>query len=720
MKKEMELEQELWERLALGRERLGQIPQEAAAALGGQAAEAQSGQPADGKTWSAAAAYFEKTAEVIRLFLEEYDFVAEGGPERSSLEELAERNRRLYADVLPENYGKSWANPRFAVAGLGKKFGQMLSFLAAEERSLIAFAYEQDLQSMVIRLELFLEIYQTFVCARKEGSLPDPEQVRQTLYWFASDYSETMLEKNMRATFDWMQDFALRIIMDSDLSDLRYLYRFGEYISENELRMARYLNSLAEEKIILMADTFTEGYRMGFAATGKDITKKKSVNIRYFLGFERVVRRAVKNFRSMGLESIIYRAPQSILEGRKLGKNGYYGSIANKQFEYDHEYDQALFYDKRYVNHRLENYRSALESVKEEAAVHGGPAVIEGFGEIPFAPEAKEENLRLDEEQQKLSVSFQSKAGALMNEYVKGEERSFTIIAFPLPEIGDDFEEIFDGVLRLNTLDYQLYQGIQQKLIDALDQAKQVRVRGMGENRTDLCIALHPLSDPQKETNFENCVADVNIPVGEVFTSPVLKGTDGKLHVTKVYLNGLKYRDLEIDFTDGMISGYSCANFDDPEENRKFVRENVLFYHDTLPMGEFAIGTNTTAYVFASKYGIADKLPILIAEKMGPHFAVGDTCYSHEEDLVTYNPDGKRLIARENEVSARRLQDPGKAYFNCHTDITIPYDELGEITAVRPDGTRIRIIENGRFVLDGCEELNRAFEEEGREGSEQK
>ena len=108
-----------------------------------------------------------------------------------------------------------------------------------------------------------------------------------------------------------------------------------------------------------------------------------------------------------------------------------------------------------------------------------------------------------------------------MNEYVKGEERSFTIIAFPVPEIGENFEEIFDGVLKLNTLDYRLYQGIQQKLIDALDQAQYVRIKGMGENRTDLRIALHTLHDPQKETNFENCVADVNIPVGEVFTSPV-------------------------------------------------------------------------------------------------------------------------------------------------------------------------------------------------------
>ena len=30
-------------------------------------------------------------------------------------------------------------------------------------------------------------------------------------------------------------------------------------------------------------------------------------------------------------------------------------------------------------------------------------------------------------------------------------------------------------------------------------------------------------------------------------------------------------------------------------------------------MGEFAIGTNTTAYVAAVKYGIADKLEILMA-----------------------------------------------------------------------------------------------------------
>ncbi len=108
----------------------------------------------------------------------------------------------------------------------------------------------------------------------------------------------------------------------------------------------------------------------------------------------------------------------------------------------------------------------------------------------------------------------------------------------------------------------------------------------------------------------------------------------------------------------------------------------------------------------AQKYDIGAKLPILIAEKTGPHFAVGDTCYSHAEDVKVYNPDGKEIVARDNEVSALRREDADKAYFNCHTDITIPYHELGSLTAVRADGTRAVIIENGRFVLAGCEELN--------------
>ena len=136
-----------------------------------------------------------------------------------------------------------------------------------------------------------------------------------------------------------------------------------------------------------------------------------------------------------------------------------------------------------------------------------------------------------------------------------------------------------------------------------------------------------------------------------------------------------------------------------------------MFDHDTLPIGEFAIGTNTTAYVMARKYHIEDKLPILIAEKTGPHFALGDTCYSMSEDVKLYNPDGKEIIAKENECSALRKTAPEKAYFQCHTDITIPFEELESIIVFTKDKNETIILRDGLFVLEGTEELNSVLEE---------
>lgn len=350
--------------------------------------------------------------------------------------------------------------------------------------------------------------------------------------------------------------------------------------------------------------------------------------------------------------------------------------------------------------------KAAFERYKSKAGHHAGPAVIEIFGEKPFEPVVSAGASKYTSEQNEWNVYLTSRLGQITNEYIPGDERSFTIIAYPIPSIGADFEKIFRETVKLNTLDYVTYQKIQQCMIDVLDTAEKVHITGKGENKTDLWVSIHPLFNPKKETAFENCVADVNIPVGEVFTSPVLKGTNGRLHVTQVYLNELKYLNLQLDFEDGRVTSYTCSNFEEEKENKRFIYENLLFRHKTLPMGEFAIGTNTTAYRMAMDYDIADKLPILIAEKTGPHFALGDTCYSHAEDTKVYNPDGKEIVARDNEVSILRKEDVSKAYYNCHTDITIPYDELDTIAVVRKDGTQKMIICDGKFVLEGTEELN--------------
>ncbi len=51
-----------------------------------------------------------------------------------------------------------------------------------------------------------------------------------------------------------------------------------------------------------MADTYTEGYRIGFITCNKDISKKSVVQVLYPLGFERMIRAALKNFEEMGMK----------------------------------------------------------------------------------------------------------------------------------------------------------------------------------------------------------------------------------------------------------------------------------------------------------------------------------------------------------------------------------------------------------------------------------
>ncbi len=657
--------------------------------------------------------FFEKTAEFLKMVCGLYPAVSEGRLGEWSEAELKQCNDRLYEDILPENYDSSYANPEYASSCFGEDYGKLMCFLSAELRSVIPAVFEKQLEALNVRLELFLEIYGSFCCEQEEsGSLPSLEALQEIIYYYVSDYTRDAFDRKLYDLLEPASDFALRII-EGDLSDARYLYYFGEYVTENEIATWRHLNSLDQETLKKMADTYTEGYRIGFQVGNKDISKKKTVNIRYCLGFEPMIKLAVENFRRMGLEPTICRAASSILQGKGLSRIGYYGAIPNKQYDYDHKDDQALVLDKKLVQVRMEAWKEAYEKYKEQAAVFGGPAVVEVFGEAPLDLKEKPHAIHLTEAQQKLTVEYMSAAGELQNQYIKGEERSFTIIAFPIPEIGKDYEEIFDQVIKINTLDYKLYQKMQQIIIDTLDKGRYVLIKGMQGNRTNMKVMLHKLSDAGKQTNFENCVADVNIPVGEVFTSPLLAETEGTLHVSRVFLNELEYKDLAITFRDGMVVDYDCANYESREENRKYIRDNVLFHHESLPLGEFAIGTNTTAFVAARKYGIEDKLPILIAEKTGPHFAVGDTCYSHAEEVVVYNPDGKEIIAKDNECSLKRKQGDAGAYFNCHTDITIPYDELGEVSVVTKDETVIPIIVEGRFVLPGCEELNLPLDKAG-------
>ena len=92
-----------------------------------------------------------------------------------------------------------------------------------------------------------------------------------------------------------------------------------------------------------------------------------------------------------------------------------------------------------------------------------------------------------------------------------------------------------------------------------------------------------------------------------------------------------------------------------------------------------------------------------------------DTYVEHPVNLMEVMPGDdvetpiwdtyKEIVAKYNECSKEG------EYFQCHTDITIPYDELGSIRTIDDEGDMISIIEDGRFVLPGTEALNEPFGE---------
>ena len=289
---------EMEERYALAMERIGEMLQE----------------------WTVPApfdSYFRSTAQFLSMLGQVREELCSGRTEEYTLEQWQRQNHSLYEDILPEHYAESYGNPEFACRMLGETYGKILSFLYTELRGLIGTVFEEQaagelLETITAHLEVFIEIYNCF----EQPELPSYKEIQQILYWFVSDYSDVLVTERIRQNVDPARDFAVRIILDSDLDDLRYLYRFGEYVTENERKTAGFLASLSEEEIQAMADTYTEGYRMGFAQGGKDLSVKQTVNIRYHLGFERMVRAAIGNFERMGLKPVIFRYALSTVNKR--------------------------------------------------------------------------------------------------------------------------------------------------------------------------------------------------------------------------------------------------------------------------------------------------------------------------------------------------------------------------------------------------------------------
>ena len=638
--------------------------------------------------------YFRDLSRSVLDLVRLEESVGSGELFRRSPGSLQEMNEELFRWRTPDGYRNSWADPARAAEAFGTEAGSLLALLYYQARSRTAAAFSGRRFELAHVASMVVSSHEHIIA----GDGISPEGLRDSVSKGMRSLSRAMNEFNVMASLDPEFRFYRNIIERASPGDPSCLYRYGCHVGEHELRTYDFISGYSRSGLEDVSSIMVEGFKRGFASEGKELPPGSSLMLQLPVGYERLAGILMGLLEKEGLSPVVTPPSPTSL---------------NRQPGLDHRFDAAVWLEDDHIDERLSELDSILSKNSSLTDRMSGVLVMSFFGEKPFSPKNKPEAISPGQEEMKLYRKYQHGMMAVREKFMPRTEMSFTVISFPSPEIGERFEEIFEATLRMNSADNETHRKLQNALIRMLDGAEAIRIQGTGGNRTDLTVALQPNDDPSSMTIFRNCLADINIPVGEVFTSPRLAGTTGMLHVERVQLNRISFRDLEIEFRDGYTVDCTCGNFDSREEGTEFVRKHLFFPNERLPVGEFAIGTNTLAYEMAMKFGIMDLLPVLIIEKMGPHLAIGDTCYAHEEDHRICNPDGREVVARDNEKTLARGDDPEEAYTNTHIDISIPYHMIRIISAVFPDGRTLEIIRDGRFVPKELEELNRPIDRLG-------
>ena len=179
-----------------------------------------------------------------------------------SAEEGKALNDSLFDEIKKENYDLSFANPAFAVKTLGKDFGQLFSAIFASVINIIPTVFQGDYTFICIYEELILEIYT--IMQDREGFTY--KAVQDSYYWFKHDYIEVVMEDKVNKLINPEYDYYQKLI-DMSKDGIDYLYKYGFYISNDEIESARYLATFSDEEIVRLfeaADNFKTIKREGW------------------------------------------------------------------------------------------------------------------------------------------------------------------------------------------------------------------------------------------------------------------------------------------------------------------------------------------------------------------------------------------------------------------------------------------------------------------------
>jgi aminopeptidase len=142
----------------------------------------------------------------------------------------------------------------------------------------------------------------------------------------------------------------------------------------------------------------------------------------------------------------------------------------------------------------------------------------------------------------------------------------------------------------------------QEKIVNQLNKTKKMRF--IGED-TDLKLNV-------EGRKWINCDGHINMPDGEVFTTPVENSAEGQIRFTYpgIYL-GREAEDITLSFKKGKVIKAKA------EKGEDFLKEIIKADEGAKRIGEIAVGTNTSINRFTKN--------MLFDEKMGHciHLALG-------------------------------------------------------------------------------------------------
>lgn len=124
-------------------------------------------------------------------------------------------------------------------------------------------------------------------------------------------------------------------------------------------------------------------------------------------------------------------------------------------------------------------------------------------------------------------------------------------------------------------LDYAELNERMKPLHELLAKSKDVHLKGEG---TDIKLSI-------EGQNWIPCAGDVNIPDGEIFSSPILESVNGHITYAPSVYNGKPFGFVRLEVKDGVV-----VDFD--SDNRKALQDILETDEGASRFGEFAIGTN--------------------------------------------------------------------------------------------------------------------------------